>query len=213
MNKINNIIFDLDGTLWDSRKQIIKAWKKVLDKKLKITINEETLSGVMGKSNEEFKNKFFSNIPSQLADNYLDLCQKEEVKYLTVNGANIYTNSISTIKELSNNYNLFIVSNCQSGYIESFLNYYNLNEYFDDYECSGTTGLSKKDNIKLIMKRNNLLDSMTCYIGDTIDDYNSASANNIMFIYANYGFGNFDKSKYSIFDISETIDLLSSINK
>lgn len=213
MNKINNIIFDLDGTLWDSRKQIIKVWKKVLDKKLKITINEDTLSSVMGKSNAEFKNKFFSNISTELADNYLDLCQKEEVKYLTVNGANIYTNSISTIKELSNNYNLFIVSNCQSGYIESFLNYYNLNKYFNDYECSGTTGLSKKDNIKLIMKRNNLLNSMTCYVGDTIDDYNSASTNSIMFIYANYGFGNFDKSKYSIFDISETIDLLSSINK
>lgn len=213
MNKINNIIFDLDGTLWDSRKQIIKAWKKVLDEKLKIIINEETLSSVMGKSNEEFKNKFFSNIPTELADNYLDLCQKEEIKYLTVNGANIYTNSISTIKELSNNYNLFIVSNCQSGYIESFLNYYNLNEYFNDYECCGTTGLPKKNNIKIIMKRNNLIDSMTCYVGDTIDDYNSASANNIMFIYANYGFGNFDKSKYSIFDISEIIDLLSLINK
>lgn len=213
MNIINNIIFDLDGTLWDSRKQIIKAWKKILDKKLMITINEETLSSVMGKSNEEFKNKFFSNVSTELADNYLDLCQKEEIKYLTSNGANIYTNSISTIKELSNSYNLFIVSNCQRGYIESFLNHYNLNEYFDDYECSGTTGFSKKDNIKLIMERNNLLDDNTCYVGDTIDDYNSASENNIMFIYANYGFGNFDKSEYSIFNISEIINLLSLINK
>lgn len=36
MQKINNIIFDLDGTLWDSRKQIVKAWKSILDGKLNI---------------------------------------------------------------------------------------------------------------------------------------------------------------------------------
>ena len=33
---------------------------------------------------------------------------------------------IKTIKDLSNNYNLYIVSNYQSGYIEAFLEHYSI---------------------------------------------------------------------------------------
>ena len=206
------VIFDLDGTLWDSRKQIVKAWKSILDGKLNIKINEDDLTSLMGKSNEEFKKKFFNNIPDDLANKYLNMCQEEEVIYLRIHGANIYNNSIHAIKELSKNYNLFIVSNCQSGYIESFLSYYNLNQYFKDYECSGTTGLSKEENIKIIIKRNKLLNKNTCYVGDTLSDFMSSNVNNILFIFANYGFGNCKESKYSIKDILDLINLLNSIN-
>ena len=101
MQKNNNIIFDLDGTLWDSRKQIVKAWKNILNGKLNINIKEDDLTNLMGKSNDEFKKKFFSNISDNLADEYLNLCQEEEVNYLRVHGANIYNNSIHVIKELS----------------------------------------------------------------------------------------------------------------
>lgn len=212
MQKNNNIIFDLDGTLWDSRKQIVKAWKNILNGKLNINIKEDDLTNLMGKSNDEFKKKFFSNISDNLADEYLNLCQEEEVNYLRVHGANIYNNSIHVIKELSEKYNLFIVSNCQSGYIESFLDYYNLNQYFKDYECNGTTGLSKEENIKLIIRRNNLLNKKTCYVGDTLSDFTAANINDILFIFANYGFGNCKESKYSINDILDLINLLKLIN-
>ena len=40
------------------------------------------------------------------------------------------------------------LSNCQSGYIETFLNYYSISKYFKDYECSENTGLNKCENIK-----------------------------------------------------------------
>jgi phosphoglycolate phosphatase len=43
------------------------------------------------------------------------------------------------------------VSNCQAGYIEAFLEYYKLKEYFTDFECSGNTMQSKADNIKSII--------------------------------------------------------------
>ena len=48
MSKIKNIIFDLDGTLWDSREQIIEAWKNVIPD---ININAKDLDNLMGKTN------------------------------------------------------------------------------------------------------------------------------------------------------------------
>lgn len=57
---------------------------------------------------------------------------------------------------LSDTYDLFIVSNCQDGYIESFYEYHKLERYFKDYENPGRTGLSKGENIKLVIDRNNL---------------------------------------------------------
>ena len=81
---------------------------------------------------------------------------------------NIYENTIFTIKELSAKFDLFIVSNCQSGYIEAFLKYYELQSFFKDYECSGNTNKNKEYNIKLHMKRSDISNSI--YIGDTAKD-------------------------------------------
>lgn len=104
---------------------------------------------------------------------------------------------------MSKDYDLFIVSNCQKGYIEAFLEYYKLNDLFMDFECSGNTGLNKEKNIKKIIDRNNLNNSI--YIGDTYTDYISSKNNNIRFIYSKYGFGVFEYDDY-INDIFDLID-------
>jgi len=206
---IKNIIFDLDGTLWDSREQILNAWNRILKNKLHITVDDFNI--LMGKTSEDYKKVFFKDYTPEEADYLLKLCENEEVNYLKENGGNIFQNSITTIKELSKKYNLYIVSNCQDGYIESFLHYYNLNMYFKDYECNGKTGKSKEQNIKSIMQKNNLQKQETCYIGDTFNDYISAINNDINFIYAKYGFGVCKEAEYYINNISELIELIKQI--
>ena len=110
-----------------------------------------------------------------------------------------------TLQELSLHNNLYIVSNCQKGYIESFLSYYKLNNYFIDFESTGNTGKNKADNIRLVMKRNGLNDAI--YVGDTIGDYNASVENKIPFVYAKYGFGKIDKSTYKINKFEELLKL------
>ena len=175
MNKIKNIIFDLDGTLWDSRKQILNAWKKILKSEENLSLSIDDFNDLMGKTNEEYKTTIFKDYNLEKADYVLKLCQTEEVKYLEKNGGNIFDNSIITIKELSKKYNLFIVSNCQSGYIESFINYYDLNNFIKDFECSGRTAKPKDENIHFIIERNNLLN-------DEIKESHLDIVHNILFL-------------------------------
>ena len=212
MKKIKNIIFDLDGTLWDSREQVFQAWNNALKEISLITLSKEELTSLMGKTNEEYKKVLFPNVNDDTANKYMKMCEMEEVKYLNKHGANIFNNVVNIIKQLNNKYNLFIVSNCQSGYIESFLNYYQLNDYITDIECNGNTGLNKSKNIQLLIDRNKINHYNCCYVGDTTGDYEASKNNDILFIYAKYGFGDCKNTKYSINEINDLEKLLEEIN-
>lgn len=52
-------------------------------------------------------------------------CCEYENEYLGEYGATLYDKLEDTLKELSKNHKLFIVSNCQDGYIECFLKHIN----------------------------------------------------------------------------------------
>jgi len=101
---------------------------------------------------------------------------------------------------LKKSYTLYIVSNCQDGYIQAFLNYHKMWDYFEDFECSGKTSRFKGENIKLIIDRNNL--DKAIYVGDTQGDLNAANLALIPFVYASYGFGVIDRDAISIRDFS-----------
>lgn len=86
-----------------------------------------------------------------------------------------------------------------------FFKAHKLDKYFDDFECSGVTGLSKGENNKIIMERNKLKSPI--YVGDTAGDAESAKAAEIPFVYARYGFGNVEKYDYVIDSFEEILIL------
>lgn len=197
------IIFDLDGTLWDTSREIKQVWKHVA-KNYNIKINNEKIKKIMGLTKDEIIEYLFKGNVKE-GNEFITRCQNQENEYLRENGGHIYKNTINTIKDLSNKYDIYIVSNCQSGYIEAFLNHYSIEKYFKDYECSGNTGLNKYENIKIVVERNNILKAI--YVGDTIKDYESANKNKLRFIWTEYGFGKCDKYYKKIKDIGELINM------
>lgn len=196
------IIFDLDGTLWDTTQEVLDVWSKVACE-YGMKFNKKEIKEIMGLTSEEIVKKLFSNIED--GNKFIEKCQKGENEYLKNNGGHIYINTISTIKTLYDKYNLYIVSNCQSGYIEVFLRYYNLEKYFKDYECSGNTRMDKKYNIKLVLQRNNIKDAI--YVGDTQKDYQASISNGLKFIWASYGFGKCENYYRCINDICELLEI------
>ncbi len=199
-----NLIFDLDGTLWDSTNSVLSAWNEVLAKENKELIDACVLEKCFGKTFDEINEIVFGN--SVEGKRILEDCMNNELTHIKKIGGILYKNTLETLAELKKYNNLYIVSNCQKGYIEAFIKYFNLESIFIDFECEGNTKKNKTHNIKILMERNNLNPTNTIYIGDTSGDMLSAKNNHLPFIYAKYGFGNITNCDYA--EIDDISDLL-----
>ena len=213
IKKVQNvgIIFDMDGTLWDSTENITKAWNEVLVKygygQLKLTV--EQVSKEMGKLMRDIADSLFKDIPENIRYEIFEECLSYENEYLFKNGANVYDGVEDVFKELNKKYNVFIVSNCQEGYLRTFLEYYDFNKYVLDYEEAGRTGMPKDENIRLVIKRNHL--DKAFYVGDTLGDMESADKAGIPFIHAAYGFGTVPADRMKINNIKELPEFIDDL--
>ena len=183
------IIFDMDGTLWDSAANVAESWNLAIkqdgsvDKKL----TEQDIQGVMGKTMDVIAKLLFPEISEKEQETLLAECCRIENDYLREHGGVLYPDLEDTFKELKKTYELYIVSNCQKGYIEAFLDHYGFRKYFEDIECYGNNLRQKGDNIRLLADRNGLTEAV--YVGDIRGDYDASCHAGVGFIHAAYGFG------------------------
>lgn len=195
--KYDGIIFDLDGTLWDATKPIKQSWNEVLMRHHEIKrepITEEELGECMGLTMYKIAAKLFPNESEHVQKTLMDeLCHYEN-EYLSQHGGILYDGLEDVLKKLHQNFKLYIVSNCQDGYIQAFMKAHHMEAYFDDTECWGRTRANKGINNKLLIERNGL--QCPVYVGDTQKDAQSAKEAGIDFIYAAYGFGKVNDKDY-----------------
>ena len=183
------IIFDLDGTLWDSTGCILDIWNSVLDRhdEIPYKITKEQAEQCMGKTMEDVGKFLFPELSDEARAAIIDEMGNEEVVYLMEHGAILYEGLEDVLKTLSQNHKLYVVSNCQDGYVQAFMHAHKLESYFSDIEMSGRTGLAKGHNIKMLLERNHITSAV--YVGDTAGDEKATRFAGLPFIYAKYGFG------------------------
>ncbi|HEY5560437.1 MAG TPA: HAD family hydrolase [Clostridiaceae bacterium] len=205
--KIDGIIFDLDGTLWDSTQVVLKSWNRILEDRegIKNKLSKETMESVMGLQLPQIGAKLFPYLEVKDQMELMLACCTLECGLIKEEGGELFQGISDTLKKLFSRYPLFIVSNCQDGYIEAFFSYHKLDKYFIDYEHAGKTRLPKGENIKLIMERNGLTSPI--YVGDTQGDLDGARLAAIPFVYAAYGFGKVQEYEYSIDSIQDLCKL------
>ena len=204
-NKFDSIIFDLDGTLWDSSRNVAEAWQIAIDKVDYVTevMTVEKVRSITGLAYNVIFDKLFPYLDSTQRKELMEICAEVELDVLYKKGGDLYPDLKETLEYLGEKYRLYIVSNCQSGYIEVFLELNHMAPYFLGHQCFGTKGQPKSENIKDIVNDHQL--KTPVYVGDTIGDYNAAAAAGVPFIFASYGFGKVDDGQIATINSFEEL--------
>ena len=202
----DSLIFDVDGTIWDTTPVVEKAWNAALDEcgLSYAHVTADTLKSLFGLPMKVIIEWILPNESDEVRAKFKPLCYNYEESYVERESGKLYPKMAETLEKLAEKYPLFIVSNCQSGYIELLLRKTGFAPYFKDFTCNGDTGLLKDENIKLIAKRNGLKSPV--YVGDTQGDADACAKAGVPIVYASYGFG---KVKSPDYTIAEPFDLIS----
>ena len=205
------IIFDMDGTLWDSSEGVAISWTEIVNKEYdkERVITAEDIQGVMGRTMDKIADALFAELSKEERMALLRKCCVYENEYLKEHGGILFPELEETFKALRENYDLYIVSNCQAGYIEAFLDHYGFWHYFKDIECYGNNDLPKSENIKKIVERNNLTKAV--YVGDIQGDYDATMAAGLPFIHAAYGFGTIAQETAKVDSFAELVKVVPEV--
>ena len=210
------LFFDLDGTLWDAINLLTNSYNLTF-KRLNISkeIDEEEVKSFMGLTPLEtvkliFKDKYNEEEGLKIFKEMV----KDEIDYIKNNKEHLlpklYDNELDILKSLNKSFNLFLVSNAEKGYIENYLDLFNLNNIFLDHLCAGDTLKDKHENIKILKDKYNI--KYIIYIGDTKkDEIETLKVDSSFFIYASYGFGNIINPRYKINSFDELINVVNQI--
>ncbi len=190
------LIFDVDGTLWDSTPVVSRGWSRAVSETedCDVQITPEVLRQEFGQPMDVIADHLFGGITEQeKRQALLDKCCLYEHELLEENRADLsYPGMRDCMERLAKEYQLYIVSNCQCGYIELVMEKNHLTHLIRDFECFGNTGTCKGETIRILMERNGIAAEEAVYIGDTKGDQEAAQKAGIAFIFAAYGFGKVD---------------------
>ena len=204
---MDSIIFDVDGTLWDSTEIVAEAWNDYLTntEHMDTDVSSRRLMGLFGQLLPDIAKALFPKLPESEQLRIIDGCCQAEHEALLRKCAPLYPQLEETLKNLSARFPLCIVSNCQAGYIEGFLQATGFGHYFKGPLCPGDTGMAKAENIMKIRDDFDLKDPV--YVGDTLGDFNACRKADIPFIFAEYGFGEVEAPDYRISSPADLVEL------
>ncbi len=203
-----SLIFDIDGTLWDSRQLVAEGYNIQLEKEglSHLAVTAEDLRPLFGKVMTEIADVILASIDPSERYELMERCMKTENDYLFANECKIgYPGVKETLEALSKKYRLFIVSNSQCGYPELCIEKLGLTDYIEGHMCFGDTGTSKGQTILTLIRKHNI--GSCIYIGDTQGDLEACKEAGIPFIFCAYGLGKAESWDAKIDSIEELLNM------
>ena len=206
---MKSLIFDIDGTLWDSRALVAEGYNIQLcaEGYDHLCVDAEVLRPLFGKTMAAIADVILAEVPVPERYALMERCMDTENKYLAQNECKIgYAGVKETLEELKKSYRLFIVSNAQCGYPELCMEKLGIAHLFEGHLCYGDTGTEKGETILELMRRHQITDAV--YIGDTQGDYEATLVAGIPFIWCAFGFGNPEGFAAKLEDFRQLPELL-----
>lgn len=117
--KPESLIFDIDGTLWDTRALVAQGYNIQLRREGldHLCIDADTLTPLFGKVLTEIADILFVSIPAPERYALMKRCMDTEQEFMGTDPCHVgYPKVKETLEKLAEKYRLFIVSNSEQGY-------------------------------------------------------------------------------------------------
>ncbi len=189
-NPYKAVIFDVDGTIWNSSKEVAESWALTLSQIAgrPYEMTPQMLASVMGLAMDEIAKRL---VPSSLGglkrEEIMARLMEGENSYLRLHPGRFFEGISEAIPEIAQSYPVYILSNCQSGYIEAMLSNASFAPCIKRHLCFGDDNLDKAENLAILIKEEKLEKAL--YIGDTLHDEEETHKAGLPFVHASYGFG------------------------
>ena len=217
--KFDLILFDLDGTVFDTAKTILNSLKATVKNAGLRDLTEEEVNSFIGPPIIDSLKRYFP----EKTDEEIENLTKEYRKYYIENEL-LKAKPFPHIKELiatlkANGYKIALATYKLMKCVTPLFDYNDMTKDFDTLRGSiNEKGLTKTDIMKLAIEDCKVSDyDKICMIGDTEHDYRGAINLNVSFIGVNYGAGfkglTEEEKKYDkcIGFVDDAIDILKLV--
>lgn len=214
---IQNVIFDLDGTLIDSFPGIEQAYRHAVAAILPESEIPEIKNMIGPPIDKIFRNSLHVGAEFLIEE----LVQEFKKTYDSFSWQN--TIVYEGVKELllnlkKENYNLFIVTNKRHHPTLKIVSHFGLNHFFTEILSPDAYDLqfaSKKQALSFLLNKYKITPKKAIFVGDSKDDIEAAQENDLIFVSADYGYGKISLNKnYTVtFTMGQPLELITILNK
>lgn len=214
LKNVKSIIFDFDGTLHNTIKIYYPAFSSGVEFlrnhgfSKDFELNEKNVSKFLGEKPNFAYDLIAKGADDSLKREVMALVGKKMDENIKNGLGELYDDSKKVLEELSEDYDLYILSNCRESYLDTALDVYGIKKYFKKYFAAETYDFIPKDEI--IKKERKNIKEEIIFVGDRHHDMEAARKNNIKSIFCTYGFGSYEEGKdasYKITSIGEILKL------
>ncbi len=215
LNKIDTLIFDFDGTLFDGSSLSLPIFRDCLIRlieqyqpKMDLPSDQEILAQ-FGKQQEEIYVDLLRNVTPEMVNSFAECVEDSEVESLRNGKGILYEGVFSVLQYLKDKgYRLALCTNARKDYLEAIIERFHLNKFFSVLYAAGLfEGKDKIWMVQQILKELNT--EQFAVVGDRFHDIEAAKANHGISIGCTYGFGIEEVKKADIIinDLRELRDL------